>query len=115
MHGVTVTKTYTFHRGSYPIGLEYQMQNAAAGALEFAPYAQILRNNKPVARSYFHPESYAYKGPAYDDGKKYREARDRQGSANARSRRSTAAGWPPCSTISSPRSCRRRARPGITS
>ena len=69
--GITVTKTYTFRRGQYAIGLDYQLQNASAAPWDFAPYAQLLRNNEPVASSYFHPESYAYKGPAYDDGHKY--------------------------------------------
>ena len=69
--GVTVTKTYTFRRGQYAIGLDYQLQNASSAPWDFAPYAQLLRNNEPVVSSYFHPESYAYKGPAYDDGHKY--------------------------------------------
>ena len=71
--GVTVTKTYVFHRGRYAIELDYQLRNASAAPWQFAPYAQLLRNNDPVATSYFHPESYAYKGPAYDDGKKYQK------------------------------------------
>ena len=70
-HGVTVIKTYTFRRGQYAIGLDYQVQNSSQAPWEFAPYAQLLRNNEPVVSSYFHPESYAYKGPAYDDGHKY--------------------------------------------
>ena len=71
--GVTVTKTYVFHRGRYAIDLDYQLRNESAAPWQFAPYAQLLRNNDPVATSYFHPESYAYKGPAYDDGKKYQK------------------------------------------
>ena len=71
--GVTVTKTFSFRRGQYAIGLDYTVQNASAGPWEFAPYAQLLRNNEPVESSYFHPESYAYKGPAYDDGHKYQK------------------------------------------
>ena len=71
--GVTVTKTYRFRRGQYAIDLDYQVQNATARSWEFAPYAQLLRNNQPVETSYFHPESYAYKGPAYDDGHKYQK------------------------------------------
>ena len=71
--GVTVTKTYTFKRGQYAIDLDYQVRNGSAAAWQFAPYAQLLRNNEPVETSYFHPESYAYKGPAYDDGKKYQK------------------------------------------
>jgi len=71
--GVTVTKTYTFRRGRYQIGLDYNLQNASGAAWPYAPYMQLLRNNEPVPTSYFHPESYAYKGPAYDDGKKYQK------------------------------------------
>jgi YidC/Oxa1 family membrane protein insertase len=71
--GVTVTKTYVFRRGAYRIGLDYEVQNASGSPWEFAPYTQLLRNNQPVPTSYFHPESYAYKGPAYDDGQKYQK------------------------------------------
>ncbi len=69
--GITVVKTYTFRRGQYAIGLDYQLHNGSAAPWDFAAYTQLLRNNEPVASSYFHPESYAYKGPAYDDGHKY--------------------------------------------
>ena len=71
--GISVTKTYTFHRGQYAIDLDYQVHNASSAPWSFAPYTQLLRNNVPVATSYFHPESYAYKGPAYDDGQKYQK------------------------------------------
>jgi len=71
--GVTVTKTYVFHRGQYAIGLEYLLQNASATPWSFTPYLQLLRDNTPVATSYFHPETYQFKGPAYDDGKKYQK------------------------------------------
>ena len=71
--GVTVTKTYIFHRDQYAIGLDYQLQNASSTPWSFSPYLQLLRDNTPVATSYFHPESYAYKGPAYDDGHKYQK------------------------------------------
>jgi len=70
-HGVTVTKTLIFHRGQYRIGLEYQIQNGGASPWSFAPYEQILRYNTPVERSYFRVDSYAFKGPAISDGKKY--------------------------------------------
>jgi len=71
--GVTVTKTFVFRRGQYAIGLDYELYNGSGKAWEFAPYAQLLRNNEPVATSYFHPDSYAFKGPAYDDGHKYQK------------------------------------------
>ena len=69
--GIEVTKTYIFRRGQYAIDLEYQLHNGSAAPWVFAPYAQLLRNNEPVESSYFHPESYAFKGPAFDDGHKY--------------------------------------------
>jgi YidC/Oxa1 family membrane protein insertase len=71
--GLTVTKTYVLRRGSYAIELAWQVQNAGSTAWAYAPYAQILRENEPVATSYFHPDTYDYEGPAYDDGKKYQK------------------------------------------
>jgi YidC/Oxa1 family membrane protein insertase len=70
-HGVRVTKTLSFHRGQYLIGLDYQIQNATAAPWSFASYAQILRYNAPVDRSYFRPDSYAFKGPAIYNGTKF--------------------------------------------
>jgi YidC/Oxa1 family membrane protein insertase len=72
-HGVTVTKTLTFHRGRYGIDLDYHIDNAGASPWSFAPYVQILRYNVPVERSYFRPDSYAFKGPAIYDGNKYQK------------------------------------------
>lgn len=70
-HGVTVTKTLIFHRGDYRIGLDYTIHNGGSEPWSFAPYEQILRYNQPVERSYFRVDSYAFKGPAILDGKKY--------------------------------------------
>jgi YidC/Oxa1 family membrane protein insertase len=72
-HGVNVTKTLTFHRGQYQIGLDYQIQNGTSAPWSFASYAQILRYNAPVERSYFRPDSYSFKGPAIYDGLKYQK------------------------------------------
>jgi YidC/Oxa1 family membrane protein insertase len=69
--GVTVTKTYSFHRGQYRIGLDYKINNTSANAWSFAPYTQILRYNLPVEHSYFRPDSYAFKGPTIYDGTKF--------------------------------------------
>jgi len=71
--GVTVTKTYTFRRGEYAIGVRYEVHNGGAAAWEARPYAQILRNDPPTKRSYFNVESYAFHGPALWDGGKYRK------------------------------------------
>jgi YidC/Oxa1 family membrane protein insertase len=70
-HGLTVTKTLTLQRGSYEIGVSYRIDNASDKPWSFAQYAQILRNNTPLHRSYFDPSSYAYKGPAIFDGSKF--------------------------------------------
>jgi YidC/Oxa1 family membrane protein insertase len=71
--GVKVTKSFVFRRGQYAIGLDYDLRNDSGQPWEYAPYAQLLRNNQPVETSYFHPDSYAFKGPAYDDGHKYQK------------------------------------------
>jgi YidC/Oxa1 family membrane protein insertase len=72
-NGVTVTKTFVFHRGSFAIGLEYTVHNASAQAWSAASYMQILRTDPKVERSMFKVESFAYRTPAiYDpNGKKY--------------------------------------------
>ncbi len=66
--GVTVMKTYTFRRGSYQIDVDYSIQNASSAPWNYASYAQLLRYNQPVATSYFRPETYSFKGPAYFAG-----------------------------------------------
>ena len=71
-NGVSVTKTYVFHRGSYRIDLDYQVRNGGTAAWQARAYAQILRNDPPTKRSYFNTDSYAFHGPALWDGGKYR-------------------------------------------
>jgi YidC/Oxa1 family membrane protein insertase len=71
--GLTVTKTYTFRRGSYAIGLRYDVTNAGATPWRAAPYAQIVRHWTHVERSMWDPETYAFRGPAIWDGDKYRK------------------------------------------
>jgi YidC/Oxa1 family membrane protein insertase len=71
--GVTVTKTFTFRRGTYEIGLDYRVDNAGTTPWAYASYAQLLRENVPIERSYFKPDSISFKGPAYFDGSKYQK------------------------------------------
>jgi YidC/Oxa1 family membrane protein insertase len=89
-HGVTVTKTLIFHRGHYQIGLEYQIHNGGSASWSFAPYEQILRYNVPIERSYFRVDSYAFKGPAISDGKKFEKLDITKG---ATLNQSVTAGW----------------------
>ncbi len=73
-NGVTVTKTFVFHRGSYRIGLQQTVDNRTNTPWQAAPYAQILRYNPPIHASYFSDpaERYSFRGPALYDGTKYR-------------------------------------------
>jgi YidC/Oxa1 family membrane protein insertase len=44
--GVTVTKIYTFHRGSYVIDVGYEVENKGAAAIRPDAYFQLVRDNK---------------------------------------------------------------------
>jgi len=70
--GVTVTKTYIFHPGSYRIDLKYDVDNKSLTDWKGASYVQLVRHYEQLKRSYFNVETYAYRGPAIYDGKKYR-------------------------------------------
>jgi YidC/Oxa1 family membrane protein insertase len=69
-HGLTVTKTFTFKRGSYAIDLAYDAQNDSAAPRSLSAYSQFLRHWVKASRSYFDVETYSFKGPAVYDGQK---------------------------------------------
>ena len=69
--GVTVTKTFTFHRGSYAISVDYSVDNQSDQEWQGASYVQFLRQQHKVDRSMFNVESYAFAGPALWDGQRY--------------------------------------------
>jgi len=71
--GVTVTKTFVFHRGQYRIDVQCEVHNGGSRPWTARPYAQILRNDPRTKRSMFDVESYAFHGPAIYDGTKYRK------------------------------------------
>jgi YidC/Oxa1 family membrane protein insertase len=71
--GVTVTKTYVFKPGRYDIEVIYDVDNRSAEPWSGASYVQIARHIFQQKRSMFDVESYAYRGPAIYDGKKYRK------------------------------------------
>jgi YidC/Oxa1 family membrane protein insertase len=86
--GITVTKVYTFHPGSYRIDLTYRIENQSDAPWKAASYVQLLRHYEHVSRSMFNVETYAYRGPAVYDGKAYRKLdveddEDRQFSSDA--------------------------------
>ncbi len=69
--GVVVTKTYTFKRGSYEIGVTYDVTNGSPADWKGASYVQFVRHMYAQKRSMFDVESYAYRGPAIYNGQKF--------------------------------------------
>jgi YidC/Oxa1 family membrane protein insertase len=69
--GLTVTKTFVFHRGVYKVDLRYHVANTGAAPVKLASYAQLLRHSPGNKRSMWDPETYSYRGPVYYDGSKY--------------------------------------------
>jgi YidC/Oxa1 family membrane protein insertase len=71
--GVTVTKTYVFKPGQYAVQVIYDVQNASGADWNAASYVQFARHVYSQSRSMFDVESYAFRGPAVYDGKKYQK------------------------------------------
>jgi YidC/Oxa1 family membrane protein insertase len=90
---VTVTKTYTFRRGSYAIGVRYLVKNSGSEPVKAASYAQLLRHFQKVERSYFNPDTYAYRGPAIWTGEKYKKLDVEKKDPDALPKRPVAGGW----------------------
>jgi len=71
--GVTVMKTYVFKPGHYDFEVVYDVQNASGADWKAASYVQFVRHMFAQKRSMFDVESYAFRGPAVYDGKKYQK------------------------------------------
>jgi YidC/Oxa1 family membrane protein insertase len=91
--GVTVTKTFIFHRGLYSIQLDYTVQNHGDTPWQAAPYAQVLRDDPRTKSSMFNVESRAFHGPAMDDGTKYRKLDFSADSEDSHLSREVTNGW----------------------
>lgn len=63
-NGVTVTKTFIFHRGMFSVGIEYTVDNKSAASWNVQSYARIVRTDPPVEHSMFKVETFAFRGPA---------------------------------------------------
>lgn len=61
-NGITVDKIYTFHRNSYVIDVNYQINNASAAAITPAVYYQIVHDNQSKQGSKMMP---TFTGGAY--------------------------------------------------
>lgn len=71
--GLTVMKTFVFKPGLYSIDVTYDVQNASTAEWKAASYLQFVRHVFSQKRSMFDVESYAFRGPAFYDGQKYRK------------------------------------------
>jgi YidC/Oxa1 family membrane protein insertase len=93
-NGVTVAKTFVFHRSLYSVGLEYSVHNTSAAPWAAASYARISRVDPKTERSMFKVESFAFRGPAIYDpaGKKYQKL-DIEKSENQNLSRPVKDGW----------------------
>jgi YidC/Oxa1 family membrane protein insertase len=61
-NGVKLTKTYTFHRGDYSIGVKHEVTNQSGAPISPSLYLQLLRDgNKPEGETRFYS---AFTGPA---------------------------------------------------
>jgi YidC/Oxa1 family membrane protein insertase len=70
--GVKLTKTYTFHKGSYVIDLRHDVSNVGAAPVAPSLYLQLLHDgNKPEGDSYFNS---SFTGPTlYTPEEKYQK------------------------------------------
>jgi len=59
--GVKVTKTYTFTRGSYVIGVDWKVQNVGTAPVSPTLYMELVRDSQPVDTPRF---SHTFLGPA---------------------------------------------------
>jgi YidC/Oxa1 family membrane protein insertase len=73
--GLKVTKTYTFKRGSYVIGLSQRVENDTGKPWSGNAYEQLLRVEPPKAGSWFEnytkPEHRSFQGAAWFTGEKF--------------------------------------------
>ncbi len=90
--GLEVTKTFLLRRGSYAVGLRYQIENRGSEAARLASYAQLLRHSPGNERSMWDPETYSFRGPAYYDGESYQKL-DIEDDEDAALSRSITGGW----------------------
>lgn len=69
--GTTVVKTYTFHRGSYAVELDYRIANKGAAPWIAEDYLQFQQLYFPTQHHFLSPHRLTYDGPALFDGKNY--------------------------------------------
>lgn len=68
---VSVTKLYTFRRGSYAVEVEQVVRNGGGEDYGVAAYVLLRRVHLPEKRSMFNVDTYSFTGPVYYDGDSY--------------------------------------------
>jgi YidC/Oxa1 family membrane protein insertase len=91
--GLTATRTLTFHRGSYAIQLSQSVSNGTSTPWRARAYSQLLRHWQPADRSMWDPETYAFKGPAIYDGRKYQKLDAEKPDSDQLPKAPLAGGW----------------------
>jgi YidC/Oxa1 family membrane protein insertase len=93
--GLSVTKTYTFHRGRYDIGLSHLVDNAGAEAWTGSHYGQLQRNVPDVDDSagFTNPERYSFFGIGFYNPEDKFEKLAFEDAADDPFRKTTAQGW----------------------
>ena len=93
VNGVKVVKVYTFSKGSYEIGVRYDVTNASGKPLPLSAYYRLLRDNKaPEGESYF---AHTFTGPAMysTEGKFQKVTFDDLDKGKGEHVKNTADGW----------------------
>jgi YidC/Oxa1 family membrane protein insertase len=93
--GVVVRKIYRFERGSFAIGVRYEVQNTSAAALTLFPYRQLQEGEpvKPASSFFASPAGLAYVGSAiYSDENRFQKLPS-SSYASEPLKRSFAGGW----------------------
>ena len=90
--GVSITKSFVFHRGSYAIEIRYSINNASSSPWQAASYIELYRHDPPVERSMFKADTMSYRGPVVFDGTKNHKL-DRDTAEAKNYKTSIAGGW----------------------
>ena len=91
--GLTVTRTYTFHRGSYKIDLTSRVVNAGSQSVSLDAYYQLVRNgDKPEGEGRF---LNTFTGPAiYTDEQKFQKLQFKKiTDGSAEYQKNASSGW----------------------
>ena len=73
-NGVKLVKTYTFHRGSYAVGVKHEVVNVGTAPVSPQLYVQLVRGHGTSGGSFITNPTGTFTGPAvYTDDKKYQK------------------------------------------